>query len=433
MVEINVKTRIKELMDQRGMKLSDLAVRCDWPISKMSKVLNGDQRVSVDDIVKIGEALGTNPALLITHNLGDAKEQYKSSLPLSEILGRIGSYTSSIEQVVNLLRNELTHTIYNYLALGETGKSIDVLVDRVGKAELNESGLKQIPRVLISDKQEGQLFGNQLTIGYWFTTDCKIAYLAIHYMRRSDYERRSPIAINDMREYFRIFTSGVEELKGEEIMDFGQKDRETRILSAGTIFCKRYILNTQYRESLLKYDLHSVYNAYLKLLNEATKRVQLTYENIYQSLREQARKASPENEKESFEKADLDRIMPIKLSANQMVDNRLKAMKKALERENCNCEIDNKHTTFTDRITGKPYMETRLLIPYLGSNGYKHIMGVDANICCLCPTCNAKLDHASDAERQELLMQLYMKHKDGLLKAGISITPMQLFKMYDMN
>ena len=58
---------------------------------------------------------------------------------------------------------------------------------------------------------------------------------------------------------------------------------------------------------------------------------------------------------------------------------------------------------------------------------------IKANVVCLCPNCAAKLEYASDKERQEMLMLLYMKHNEQLREMGIDISLMELFKYYGMS
>ena len=434
MADIKVVDRIKMLMEQRGMKMSDLASKCEWPVSKMSKILSGDQKISADDLVTIGVALGTNPALLISYNMSDVEFSDKEIMPLSSIFRRACNGRKDVERYTSLLEDELVHTISQYLSIKDSGKTVYSHVKKLRKLNPEDDGLVSVPRVLITDRREGQLFKNQLTIGYWFTEDGEYVYLAIHYMKKGATRADvSPVAMQDMREYFRIFTPMGRGYDSDERMDFGRSNGELRMMSAGTIFCKKYHLDNPYREDKLKKDLREVYDAYLHLLDEATNRVQETYENIYQRQRERDRKERPDQDSTAFDKADLDRIMPVDMTPRGRYALRMRAKKIAFEREEYKCELDSEHITFIDRATDRPYMEGHMLIPYSAQDAFKVSLDVDANICCVCPICQAKLDHASDTERQELLMQLYMKHKDMLKTAGIEITPMQLFKLYGMS
>ena len=115
------------------------------------------------------------------------------------------------------------------------------------------------------------------------------------------------------------------------------------------------------------------------------------------------------------------------------MDDKTWCEEKAFLKAGYKCELDENHETFIDRRTGKEYVETHFLIPFTYFPEFKNLPNIPANFCCVCPNCRAKLQYASDIERQEMLMQLYMKHKTALKEEGIEITPMQLFKYYGMN
>ncbi len=433
MPELKVVDRIKMIIDQRSINMSELAAKCDWPPSKMSKILSGDQKISVDDLVAIASALGINPALLISLNMSDVESSNKEIMPLSRIFRRAAHFRNDVDTFASLLDDELTYTVSQYLGLKDSGKTVYSLV-KYRRLKADGTMIVPNPRVLITDRREGQLFANQLTIGYWFTEDGKYVYLAIHYMKRAaTREKASPVARDDMREYFRVLAPVGRGYDLEERMDLGKSSPESRTYGAGTIFCKRYLLDSPYREEKLKEDLKNIYDAYLKLLDDATKRVQETYENMYKSRREIERKSRPGQDDTVFDKTDLDRIMPVESATMSRTGRAIRAKSMALIREEYKCELGKNHTTFVDRATGENYMEGHFLLPLSSQPDFKNSLEVEANVCCLCPNCNARLRYAADVERQELLMQLYLKHKDMLKEAGIEITPMQLFKFYGMS
>lgn len=84
-------------------------------------------------------------------------------------------------------------------------------------------------------------------------------------------------------------------------------------------------------------------------------------------------------------------------------------------------------------VIGKPYITTHFLVPLKAENDFKVSIRTEANVVCLCPNCAAKLEYASDKERQEMLMLLYMKHNEQLREMGIDISLMELFKYYGMS
>ena len=72
------------------------------------------------------------------------------------------------------------------------------------------------------------------------------------------------------------------------------------------------------------------------------------------------------------------------------------------------------------------------LIPRCKQNQIDTDLSCVASVCCLCSTCADHIKFGTDADRQEMLTQLYLKHKNDLETAGINLTLMQVFKYNDM-
>lgn len=434
MEEFSVIDRIKLLMTQRDIKMSELAMRCGWPMSKVSKIFRGNQKITTDDLITIAFALNENPAILISPDMSDVIDTRRTVTELGHIFTQIGMYRNDKNTLVQLIENELPHTMASYLSLRDTGKSVDVML-RPRRMNREENEFISCPRVTITDKSEGQLFRNQLTVGYWFDENWRGVYLTIHYMKRgASRESMGAAAMastKDMREWFTALSDG--EFNCRERMRLGEKSSRNHMMyETGTIFCKRYDFEQFFDEDQLKNDLRQIYDMYLQLLDTATVRVQETYENMYQSQRERERRENNDDQG-SFDISDLDRIMPVTVQTQELSMRDKKAAKIVLQKSGYMCECDGSHTSFISRNTGKPYMQAHQLIPRSAQSDFNVSLQVTENFCCLCPNCHLRLEHGTDADRQEMLMHLYMKHKEGLKNVGIEVTLLQLFKYYGMN
>lgn len=57
---------IRDARERRGLKQMEVAARLDLPASYLSKIEKGTRRVDVIELIRIAEAIGTDPADLIT-------------------------------------------------------------------------------------------------------------------------------------------------------------------------------------------------------------------------------------------------------------------------------------------------------------------------------------------------------------------------------
>jgi addiction module HigA family antidote len=52
---------LKEFLEPQGITQSKLARHLGWSYSRLNEIINGKRRISADDALAIGEALGTDP------------------------------------------------------------------------------------------------------------------------------------------------------------------------------------------------------------------------------------------------------------------------------------------------------------------------------------------------------------------------------------
>lgn len=423
-----VVERILKVLDDKNMTKSELAEKCGWPIPKMSKMLSNSQRITTDDLITIAWALNYNPALFIANKVSDIVIEEKQVLPLNAIFDKI--YNSTDKEILDeLFEMELVNTIKNYLSLSESGKSVKAYY----RNKKSSRGYVSYPRVVVSDTSEGQLFGEQLKVGYWFDENFRTVSLAISFMRTfstaNDKERISLMSKNDIRELLQKLN--VEKNSYENLYE---NERDNNFDAArlrarnGIIYYIQYDLANIKDEEFYKNDLLKIYNIYLKLLEAATEKVQETFEQLFQVQNKRTGKAHNNETGGEFGITDLNRILAEPIARRQSANIR----HKVLEEKGYRCEIDEEHQTFVEGGTGKPYMLVKHLIPLSKQADYNVSLDIIENCCCLCPMCNAKLLHGTDEDRQDMLVKMYGKHKEDLNKVGVSTTLMQLFKYHGM-
>ena len=93
------------------------------------------------------------------------------------------------------------------------------------------------------------------------------------------------------------------------------------------------------------------------------------------------------------------------------------------------CEMDEGHSTFIKRISGKPYTEPHHLVPMSYSYKFEVSLDVEENIVSLCSNCHNEIHYGIDAKR--LIERLYYERKEVLKSVGIDISLEELLKMYE--
>ena len=111
--------------------------------------------------------------------------------------------------------------------------------------------------------------------------------------------------------------------------------------------------------------------------------------------------------------------------------------RKALERANYKCELEDFCNCaphyFTNKRTGKNYMEMHHLIPREFSNDFENSIEQIENYVSLCPRCHRFLHFAVDRERKMALHYLYLKRIESLNLKGIGIEEKILKEYYKID
>jgi len=124
-------------------------------------------------------------------------------------------------------------------------------------------------------------------------------------------------------------------------------------------------------------------------------------------------------------------IRPPKENNNGKVYPRnLSYAKKALEKANFLCEVDNAHETFISKATNQQYVEAHHLIPLQFQEEFLYSLDVPSNIVSLCPNCHRKLHFASIEQKKGILEKLLENRHNRLKEFAIDISKDKLFEIY---
>ena len=86
------------------------------------------------------------------------------------------------------------------------------------------------------------------------------------------------------------------------------------------------------------------------------------------------------------------------------------------------CEIDQAHSSFVAKATGKQYMEGHHVIPMCVQDRFDKSIDVYANVICLCPICHRLLHYGLESEKKILLNQIYESRIERLVSSGIKLS-----------
>ena len=412
--KINIINNILSHMKKKGISKSELAKQIGWSVSKTSKIFSTEpdsQKINISDLIAIGIALECNPMLFMLGN-----DEFYTRAHSNSIHDIFCSFNSPNEHdCIHKITSDLPDIISFYLDLKNTSMKVFLKVRSKDSSSFEEN---TYPRVIVQENGVGSLYGQDISVGYWFKEDLSGVYLAINYSDTDTCIKNEQDSLSTLKERVSTFKRFISETENDLSIELCAKSNAR--FEAGMIKTQYYDFENIPSEDILRNDLRLFYEIYKKLLNICVLRVKRNYlahgtplktENI-QLIQQQLIDAS-----------SLDKYLDIKPGPQRSYYN-------ALAREKYKCEVNPDHMTFLNVKNNQPYMEAMPLIPLSSQCDYKVSLRAQENICCLCPECKAKLTYADNTTREDMIVRLYDKHKQKLKSIGISITLKQLLDYY---
>lgn len=394
---------VARIMDEKNITQAELAERLHWARPKLSKVLNGQQRINTEDLYDLSAALGiANPAILLKEDINAVDDRFFNVGRMIDALKEF-QYAQEYEEQREIAENRIVPLFMKYLSLSGDGRIANTRCARRPGYSYSTMRNMEEPStgwmVMVNDINPFVKKAIPFTLGMYWSDDRSFFYLAIA-----------------VKEMFPLEKSIVDELQAgalrqekewsleryvDDIPLLGRKYRKL-------ICSKRFEVETVVDELQFRDELVNAYNLYTEFAEHYMEMVL-----------------------EGFSDKRHEAEQVISVAENRAVES-AKNRTVALEKAKYTCEFNPEHETFISPQTGKQFMQAVHLIPISSQNSFENSLETPANICCLCPNCAARMHHGSDADRQEMLMQMYMKHKTELEKAGLSVTLMELFKANGM-
>ena len=404
----SIVDRLQRITEAQGIRNVDLAEMTGWSTSKVSKILQHNQKLSLDDFRTWCMVLGYTPKVFINN---EDLRQY-------DINEHTAPLTECITDLVKVTKEDQAGDVFDVQGFdfrdesdsGEKDNAEDIL-DIISRFEFPLSIISHL-NVEPSDyffhgkvrEQAVDAFEDERVVTYEVRVRArnvspdgdympeirciidpvsKIMVWGVFFYNKAN----GPLSEQKRKHYKDVIlteekdTKEFQELVDAEIMELSASDKK------GEIFSFIYTIDKLPSEAHLVQDLQTIYAKYGNLV----------YEVCGVDIQGIRGKTST-----------LDMFNAL-TGASLFSAEIEESVKKTREYK---CEIDSNHESFsTDE--GHPYMEVVPLVPLVYSSIGAGIKS-EANAVCLCPMRAAKFKHGKKNEREDMVIQLWRKHAKAL-------------------
>lgn len=414
--------RMNKTLEASGMNKSTYAANLGWALSRLSKILSLEQRVSLSDSSDMAQALGYPLDAFIQPEFDLEKYEQTHDFEVYTIRKCIDdalSWTNDLDRFKECMLRQFPRTLKKVLGIqgdefvveGEINENKSTFIKAEGGFG---SGVFYKPQITVRYKGVTSKNIDFLSMGYWIDEGRNYLALAICYV--PDKETFSTYGVNK-RNYYKSLI----EFEQPDTFDVEQYDFSDS-LKAGEIYSKVYdFSSSRMDEETLISDLTQMFELYKKLVAEVAQAVDVTYWQIYNDIvSESGQQAIVTHDDFAVEVRKLVRSGPRNPEATKI----------AMERAGGKCECCRTEQTFLDS-KGRQYFEGHHLIPLaFREQGFEY--DIPENIICLCPNCHSMLHHANDEVREKMVVELYYGRKEALAKCKIEVSLARLLKMYKL-
>lgn len=421
-MERMVIQRMNQTLESSGMNKSTYAQNLGWALSRLSKILSQEQRVSLSDSSDMAQALGYPLEAFLQPEFDLERYEQTHEFEVYSIGRCIDdslSWLNDTERFKECMLRQFPRTIK---------KVLDIQGDEfVVEGEINEnkttfikveggfgSAISYKPQITVRYKGVTSKNNDFLSVGYWIDEGRNFLALAICYV--PDKETFSTYGVNKRNYYKSLVERSEPDTFDVNSYNFADS------LKAGEIISKIYDFRTsKMDEETLVEDLRKMFDTYKNLVSEVAQAVDVTYWQMYNDIvSESGPKTVVSHDDFAIEVKKLMRTGP----RNPM------AASIAKERAGGKCECCGTDKTFINK-EGKQHFEAHHLIPLsFREQGMEY--DIPENIVCLCPNCHSKIHNASDEEREKMVVDLYYQRKNELGSCQIDVSLARLLKMYKL-
>lgn len=450
---MEIGAKIRQIRKDKKLSIYEFSDKLNWTTSKVSRIENSTQSLTVDELQQICDVLEIIPDNFFKNNqyatYFDNNKENEQELNINFM--RVAAlYPKTEEERKNFAGSEVGKLINKQLPLLIEQKANINLKKYLIAGSIGKGQFAEIPWISIFRKSITETATKGIYIVYLFTADMKGLYLSLNqgftYFKDKYGTKKGREEIKKVSHYLQQRCKTIPddlnlksiELKAEKPLGKGYMP--------GHIAGKYYELDKLPSSEELADDLRnlmSVYEEVIGLINE--RKIEDFYKYVLaieddllldeEEYNERVEKylsnggtISPTYNEAPKEKADL-----ILDSSKKGIYPRDKAVAaNALTLANFQCEVDITHPSFTRRTLNNNYTEAHHLVPLENHEEFSYSLDVEENVVSLCSNCHNCIHYGVNSEREILIQTLYEKRKDMLKKVGIDITFKQLKELYDI-
>ena len=444
--------KIKKLRKEKKVSNTELSEALNWPISKVSKIESGSQKITVDELTDICRVLAIDPATLIKDDFESRKFQgiivdddLRETLRLAATLypiteqGRKNFTGSEVGKVVTkklplVIEQKANINLKKYLIVGSIGKG----------------QFAEIPWVSIFRKSITDTATKGIYIVYLFTADMKGLYLSLNqgftYFKDTYGTKKGRKEIKRVSHYLQQRCKTIPEDLNLKSIELKAEKPLGKGYMPGHIAGKYYEVDKLPSSEELADDLRNLMSVYEEVIGliggrnieDFYKYVLAIEDELLLDEEEYNKKVekylsnegtiTPTYNKVPKEKADL----ILDHSAKGIYPRDKAVTANALILADFQCEVDSTHPSFIRRTLNANYTEAHHLVPLENHEEFRYSLDVEENVVSLCSNCHNCIHYGANSEREILIQTLYEKRNDMLKKVGIDITFKQLKELYDI-
>ena len=413
---LRILGHLVQVMKSKGQNQRDISEMNGWPFSRTNRLIKGNQQIHARDCRIAARSLGS-----VIRSVLRVKDDDELNVDISRDVEFFGfllpKLLSHSEEVSIIAEYELPVSIINLLGVESTDYIITAKVVNQrkagkGKTELKDDGIFiMFERRHMSNKDCHVKFGvivspdrEDIVFGAWVVPNKCDEESDV---KRQLYKQKLSIVEVDSIQYEILAKQGKKWLPEEY--------RRSEI--ASSVYSKEKILDT--KEFIASFS--SIYFEFCRLVNE----VEGTNIEEVRSFRNMIDSVSGVVRFDDYTFNCIKELSTFPICETITND--------VLDTNNRLCEIDDSHESFTG-ADNKKYMEVVPLVPIVPKTMSKYggKLQLLANGVCLCPICYSKLEHGTKDEREDMICELYRKHRDVLRENNFDISLSELLDLYDL-
>lgn len=449
---MNINERIKEIRNNNKLTLEAMGKMLNWPISKISKIESGEQKISFDEVKEVSDALGIEMVKLIGKDeiVIPTVTKFKSDEELKSLLGKVaedyieqvkGNFSGS--EVGKLVTKELPRTIIQKANIDSKKYRVE---GSIGKGQFAE-----IPWISVFRKDITETATKGIYIVYLYTADMKGVYLSLNqgftFFREKFGTKKGREEIRKVASFLQSSCNTIPKELKLDVIDLKATGVLGKGYVPGHIAGKYYDINDLPTSNKLADDLRNLMSVYEEISGIIGNRTidqfydfiianqngaLINDDELSEKVEEIIKKGNEQIQPE-YNGSPKDKKEPVKdRQGAEKYPRDPQVAAKALAIAGYVCENDKQHITFTRKSNRKNYTEPHHLIPISVYKDFKYSLDIEENICSLCSTCHNCLHYGIDTEREIILKKLYEERKEMLIKVGLEISFEQLKNYYNI-